>query len=147
MKVALTVWNGWISPVFDVCREAQILDIDNGKIISTAKTDLHPASPVQKIDRLVALGVKTLICGAISEPVYAEAAPRNLIVIGFIAGPVEEVVQAFLANRLPNPSLCMPGCRNRQRRFRGGRGQRRGRGRGQGRGRGGQGRNRNRTNN
>jgi len=130
MKVALTVWDGRISPVFDVCREALVLDIDHGDIVATAKMDLDTASPLQRIERLVDRGVEKLICGAISEDVHAEAAPRGLKVIGFVAGEIEEVVQAFVSGGLPSPKLSMPGCRGRRRRVRGGWSGGRGRGRG-----------------
>ncbi len=44
MKIALTVWDEWISPVFDVCRDALVLEIDTGDIISTSKVDLNTAT-------------------------------------------------------------------------------------------------------
>jgi predicted Fe-Mo cluster-binding NifX family protein len=111
MKIALTVWDGWISPVFDVCREVLVLEIDKKDIVSTEKIDLGDKTPLQKIERLTTLGVGTLVCGAISEVVRAEAAPCGLKVIGFVSGRIDEVVQALISDRLPTPALSMPGCR------------------------------------
>ncbi len=133
MKVALTVWEGRISPVFDVCREALVLEIGNGNIVSTAKETLDTANPLQKIARLADLGVETLICGAVSEPLHTELTSRGLNVIGFVAGEVDEVVQALVSGRLPAPPLSMPGCGARQRRRRSGRGRGRAGGRRRGR--------------
>jgi predicted Fe-Mo cluster-binding NifX family protein len=67
------------------------------------------------------LGVETLICGAISEPVHRELTVRGVKVLRFVAGEIDEVVQAFIAGTLPAPALSMPGCCARQNRFRGGR--------------------------
>jgi predicted Fe-Mo cluster-binding NifX family protein len=133
MKVALTVWDGRISPVFDVCREALVLTIEDNVVASRASENIDAANAALKVDRLRALGVETLICGAISEPLHHELTARGVKVLGFVAGEIDEVVQAFLSGRLPGPSLAMPGCCGKQNRFRGGQGPRRGRGQGMGR--------------
>jgi predicted Fe-Mo cluster-binding NifX family protein len=117
MKVAVTVWEERISPVFDVCREALIMEIDKGRILSTVTEKFENPSPFKKIERLVQLGVETLICGAISESLNRDLADRKVEVIGFIAGPVDEVIQAFLSKSLPNAALYMPGyCGGQKRR-------------------------------
>lgn len=132
MKVALTVWDGRISPVFDVCREVLILTIESKTVVSRSSETLGPSEALLKIKRLMDLGVETLICGAISEPLHRELVSRGLEVLGFVAGEIDEVVRAFLSGALPGPSLSMPGCRGRQNRFRGGRGRGGGRGGGWG---------------
>jgi predicted Fe-Mo cluster-binding NifX family protein len=114
MKVAITHWNQRISPVFDVCREAIILEIENRSILSRVAENLSSENPLVKIERLLSLGVETLICGAISEPVCWELTRRNIKVIAFIAGEIEEVLRAFLSEGLPNDSLSMPGYCGRQ---------------------------------
>ena len=147
MKIALTIWNGRISPVFDVSREALILTIENATVATRCRECIEEPTAARKVCRLMELGVETLICGAISERLHQELITRGVQVVGFVAGDIEEVVQAFVAGKLPSPSLAMPGCCGKQNRFQGGKGQsqgqRQGRGqvRGQGRGRGcGQGR-------
>lgn len=130
MKIALPVWDEWVSPVFDVCREALILEIDNGEVISTGKIDINTATPLLRIESLAGLGVEILICGAISEEAQVEAESRGLKVIGFVTGEIEEVVPAFISGGLPSPEFSMPGHCGKRRRLRGARVQRRGRGRG-----------------
>jgi predicted Fe-Mo cluster-binding NifX family protein len=125
MKVAITVWDKRISPVFDVCREALILEVDKGSVLSTATEKLDSASPFLKIQRLVGLGIETLICGAISEPVSRELTDRKVKVIGFVAGDIDEVIRAFLSKAFPTEALYMPGYCGQQRRFRGGQGPKR----------------------
>ena len=122
MKAALTVWDGRISPVFDVSREALLLTIEHGAVAARSSENLETPTPRLKLDRLTELGVETLICGAISEPLHHELTTRGVTVIGFVAGEIDEVVTTFLAGRLPTPALAMPGCCGRQNRFRGGRG-------------------------
>jgi predicted Fe-Mo cluster-binding NifX family protein len=122
MKAALTVWEGRVSPVFDVSREALVLTIENGAVGARSHESIDTPSAANKIDRLVEMGVQTVICGAISEPLQHELTVRGLKVIAFVAGEIDDVVASFLAGTLPTPLLSMPGCCRRQNRFRGGRG-------------------------
>jgi predicted Fe-Mo cluster-binding NifX family protein len=122
MKAALTVWDGRVSPVFDVSRQAVILTIEDGAVAARCSENIEAPTAALKIDRLMRLGVETLICGAISEPLHHELTVRGVRVLGFVAGEIDEVVQAFIAGTLPAPALSMPGCCGRQMRLRRGRG-------------------------
>jgi predicted Fe-Mo cluster-binding NifX family protein len=118
MRVAVTIWEGRISPVFDVSREARILTVENGTVTSRL---VERIDAPDKIARMSELDVDTVICGAISAPLHAQLTARGVRVIGFVAGDVDEVVRAFLADDLPARALSMPGCCRRHNRFRGGR--------------------------
>jgi predicted Fe-Mo cluster-binding NifX family protein len=120
MKAALSVWEGRISPVFDVSRHALVLTIESGAVLARRSEDIETQSPTAKIERLLTLGIETLICGAISKSLHCELIARGVKVIGFVAGEVDDVVASFLAGRLPSPALLMPGCRRVRKRFRGG---------------------------
>jgi predicted Fe-Mo cluster-binding NifX family protein len=109
MKVAVTVWDGWISPVFDACREGLLLEIDGTDIVPLATIDLDSRSPRRKVEILVGYEVHTLICGAISEPLRREALFGGLVVIGFVSGKIDSVIEAFVSGKLPTPTLTMPG--------------------------------------
>jgi predicted Fe-Mo cluster-binding NifX family protein len=133
VRAALTVWDGRISPVFDVSRKALILTVENGTETARRIEDIETPNAELKLDRLMELGVDTLICGAISEPLHYELSTRGVKVIAFVAGEVDEIVKTFLAGALPTPALSMPGCFGRRNRFRRGRGRAGGRGGGWGR--------------
>lgn len=123
MKVAVTVWDGRVSPVFDVSREVVILTLQNGTVIARRSENIEAPTAALKLDRLVGLGTETLICGAISKPLRRELTARGVSVLGFVAGEIDQVVQAFIAGTLPAPALSMPGCCGRRNRFGGGRGE------------------------
>lgn len=109
-RLALTVWEGRISPVFDVFREALILDLVDGRVVSRARSLAPDVDPVDKVRHLAEVGADVLVCGAISEPVRHALTTKGVRVIGFVAGDVDAVVEAFVAGRLPCPELVMPGC-------------------------------------
>ncbi len=115
---ALTVWDGRISPVFDVSREVIVLTVQRGAVTARQRESLAAPTPALRVARLVGLGIDTLVCGAISEPLRQALEARGIRILGFVAGEVDEVVAAFVAGSLPTPALSMPGCRGRQRRLR-----------------------------
>jgi predicted Fe-Mo cluster-binding NifX family protein len=68
------------------------------------------SQPLQLAEDLFAQGVGTLICGAISRPVQEALATRDLRVIGFVAGDLEQVIAAWQNGSL-DETYSMPGCR------------------------------------
>lgn len=131
MKLAVAEWNGRVSPVFDVARNVAVFDIRDGVIASKHSEAMLSDDLLAKASRLADLGVDTLICGALSQPLAALLTSRGVRPIAFIAGAVEEVVEAYLSGRLESAQLAMPGCGGRGRGM--GRGMRGGMGRGCGR--------------
>ena len=114
MRIALAVWGGRISPVFDVARRLLILDVEDGAVVSRAEKELSTdtTAPIAiRVDRLVELDVDTLICGAVSRPLFDLLSARGVHAIAFIAGEVDEVIEAALEDRVPSPELAMPGLR------------------------------------
>lgn len=129
MRAAFTVWDGRIAPVFDVSREVVLLSMDRAAVAGQRRESIETPTSAGKVDRLIELGVETLVCGAISAPLHRELLARGVRVIGFVAGEVDDVVRSYVAGALPTPTLSMPGCYGR-RRGRGGRGRGHGRGNG-----------------
>jgi len=119
MKLALTTWNGRISPVFDVSRQVVVMETKSGKIINRQKHDLELSEPSVKVSRLTELGIDTLICGAVSRPLADMIVARGIKLVPFVAGETDQVAEAYLAGNLLNTVFAMPGCCVRQRGFRG----------------------------
>lgn len=112
MKTAFSVWNDRIAPVFDASRHFWVLDIEDNEIRSHAEAEILDPDPVRKLEKLVDMDVRSLVCGAISRGLLERAAAAGIETIAFIAGGREEVIAAYLAGRLPTPELTMPGCCN-----------------------------------
>ena len=64
--------------------------------------------------RLREMGVRTLLCGGISTDLAREIEAGGVEVIPWVSGEVNEVLDAYLGGRLPDPRLTMPGCRRGQ---------------------------------
>ena len=117
MKVAVPDWQGRVSPVFDVAEQILLVDVDdedgNRQVESLGSTGPH-----QRAQRLAELGVKVLVCGAISWPLEALLASSGIQVIPLVCGEVEEVVQAFRDGTLEDERFAMPGCCRKRRQVR-----------------------------
>jgi predicted Fe-Mo cluster-binding NifX family protein len=123
MRLAIPVWNDRVSPVFDTANRLMLLDVANGVEQDRQLVDVAQASfPTQRARRLAELEVNILICGAISRPLAGLVSTAGIVVIPWVSGALDEVLRAFLTDRLSDPRWRMPGC--------GGRGQRHRRGRG-----------------
>lgn len=121
MIVAIPVWQGRVSPVFDVAGQLLVVEL-NGSVESARRHETLPdEAPQRRAQRLRALGVETLICGAVSRPLETLLVADGIEVIPRICGEAEEVLRAFLSAELQDDQFAMPGCcSQKRRRHRGG---------------------------
>lgn len=124
MKLALSVWNGRIAPVFDVSERCLIVEAtslpSNGECV-----EFPGWSGDEKARFLAEKSVTTLVCGAVSHEYEETFLAHGIETISFIAGSVEQVLEAWKAGTLIRDSFSMPGCgcprrRRCRRRMRGG---------------------------
>ncbi len=127
MRLAVTVWNNRIAPVFDCAGTALVMDIQDGAVADERYVPLKSGDVGQRAAFLQDAGVDVLICGAASCEAQRALHDSNIAFHAFVAGDVSEVVAAWLRNELgSNAAYSMPGCSCARRR----RGRRRGRCRG-----------------
>ena len=117
MKVAIPIWNGRISPVFDVARHLLVVEIDGGVESERREEAIDGTDLVRRAEEVSRSGVDVLICGAISRPLETMLAAGGVEVIPHTCGSAEEVLRAFLAGQFTAQSFLMPGCCGRRRRF------------------------------
>jgi predicted Fe-Mo cluster-binding NifX family protein len=117
MRVAIPHWQGRVSPVFDMARSVLLIDIDNGQDQRREERKLTRTDSLARAAEFLKLGSEVLICGGISAPLEAALASSGVEVIGFVCGPVEEVLAAYLNGKLANRVFSMPGAHRRRRCF------------------------------
>ena len=113
MKVALTVWENRISPLFDCARMLLVADIVDHVETDRYFMPFHYESPFSRAANLSDLGIEVLICGAVSNLFANSIESYGIRIIPFVAGPVEEVIDAYLTNGLCDLKFRMPGCKTR----------------------------------
>jgi predicted Fe-Mo cluster-binding NifX family protein len=110
MRVAIPVWNGRVSPVFDEASTIVLLDIEDGREMARTELKLAAHPLALKVKHLAEQHIDVLVCGAISQLLAEMCAAAGTSVVSWVAGPLEDVVRAFLTGALPSPSYTMPGC-------------------------------------
>ena len=110
MRLALTLWNGRISPVCDVARRLVMLIVEQGKITARQEFDLLATGPLHQARLLAEHKPDVLVCGAISRSLANLLTAQGIRVLPFVSGTEADVTTAFLKGALPNPDLAMPGC-------------------------------------
>jgi predicted Fe-Mo cluster-binding NifX family protein len=120
MRIAISNWQGRVSPVFDVAKTLLLVDVKGGKEIERKEFDINHVDPLSRAREVAAFGAGVLICGAISWPLEMAMNASGLHVIAQTCGPVEDVLEAFLRGELSadKNTFLMPGCCGRRRRFR-----------------------------
>ena len=113
MRVAIPIWNGRVSPVFDVAQRLVVSDADQGQLLDQKEYFVQADSLPARTQVLVDLGVEVLLCCAISNEQSQSLAGKGIRVIPHVCGPADKVVLAFLQDRLDEESLAMPGCKCR----------------------------------
>jgi predicted Fe-Mo cluster-binding NifX family protein len=110
MKIAIPVWDNHVSTVLDFSNRLIIVDCDSGSIGERSSAGFGESSIIERVARLRELGVNVLLCGAVSGPLERMILASGIVVIPFLRGTVDEVLDAYLGNRLVDERFALPGC-------------------------------------
>ena len=108
MKVAIPVWEGRVSNVFDFACKAVLIKFSNDEELGRTDVALPGQGPT-RIVMLGQLGVDTLICGAISRPLASWASVCGIRLFPYVTGVVDEVIEAFKTGQLSSERFVLPG--------------------------------------
>ncbi|MFP4477293.1 MAG: NifB/NifX family molybdenum-iron cluster-binding protein [Desulfatibacillaceae bacterium] len=111
MKVAIPYWQGRVSPVFDFSTNLLIVDCRDGKTLDSYRLHITGHGAPSRAARIRMEGVELLICGALSRLAEESLAASGIRVIPGVCGPVEDILHAYLENRLASPAFSLPGTR------------------------------------
>lgn len=117
MRVAIPVFDGRISPVFDAARHLLLVDIADGREVRRTEHLLDEPELGPRARRVAAFGVDVLICGAISRLLETMLLSANVEVISQTSGQAEDVLRAFVSGQLTEDAFLMPGCHAHRRQY------------------------------
>jgi len=108
--IAIPVMRGRVAPVLNWCSRVVIFpSTPEGEV--GQEFCAPELEPLERLQVLLAKGVKILICGALSADLQKRATQLGFKVIPGVAGDIDEVVTAYRQNRLDQPEFWLPGCR------------------------------------
>ncbi len=91
MRIAIPIWNGNVSSVFDFAHQLAVVDTEGQQEVNRSQIELRAQPVQQRVQELLGLGVHVLICGAISQPLASMLATSNIEVIPFVSGTLDQV--------------------------------------------------------
>jgi predicted Fe-Mo cluster-binding NifX family protein len=109
VRVAIPIFRSRVSPVFDSCTRVMLVDVKHNQEIKRSEIYLDKLSLTERVAILQKSRVKTIICGGISDMLQNMLRGMNICLISGIAGEVDQVVSAYLSERLNDPQFYMPG--------------------------------------
>lgn len=109
MNVAIPQWRERVSPVFDSSHHLLVAECGSGEDTCRRLLELSGQSPVARARCIREAGIDVLVCGALSRSARASLQSVGVRVVSGVCGPVEDVLRAFLENRLEHPAYRMPG--------------------------------------
>jgi predicted Fe-Mo cluster-binding NifX family protein len=115
MRVAIPLWQGRVSPVFDEAGRILLVDISNNQVKRRREEFLVAHNPFERAKMLPKFGVDILICGMISQTQRAAIVSESIRIIPHICGSAKDVIAAFLDGRIESGALRMPGCGTQRR--------------------------------
>ncbi|MFC1558650.1 NifB/NifX family molybdenum-iron cluster-binding protein [candidate division KSB1 bacterium] len=109
MKVVLPIYEKRISPVFDWCMKALVVEKLPGGLIKKKEVDLSYFSEIERIKVLENIGTRTLLCGGISMQLEGIFSYLGINVISWISGSVDEILDLYLTGALNPEKIILPG--------------------------------------
>lgn len=109
-KIAVTVWEHRISPVFDSARTLLIAEIKDKTLVSSEHLSFDFDRPLELLRMLRAERVSLIICGAISKEPANMLLAAGFELISFIAGDVRTILATLVKGDPLGEDFKMPGC-------------------------------------
>ncbi len=109
-KIAVTVWEHRVSPVFDSARTLLIAEIDGKTIANISYLTVDPERLMELVRLLLAQKVMVIICGAVSEGPATMLEAAGFELIPFITGDVHRILAHCMEDNAVWSDFKMPGC-------------------------------------
>lgn len=108
-RVALPVFNGRVSPVLDSCTRLYVLESSGIARASNQTLRVKGTSIFERVGELKRIGIKIIICGALSESFYNLLREAGIELVCGITGEIEEVIDAYRNGTLGHARFQLPG--------------------------------------
>ena len=109
IRIAIPIFHNRVSPVLDTCTRLLIIDFEGKDGVERREISFDIYSQSERFEIVKKLNPDAIICCGISEVFDRMLQSTGIRLISGIAGDVEQVVEAFLCNRIDDPCFRMPG--------------------------------------
>ena len=103
--IAIPLFGTRVSPRFDCAGQLLVAGAHDGSITSRATVPSGGRAPLERIKQLEDLKVETLICGGIDLFSTMQLSSRNITILSWVTGEVEDVLDFFLRGELESGAI------------------------------------------
>ena len=98
--IAIPEFQERVSPLLDEARRFVLLEISGGRVAQRTTVSLNAESAALRVAKLREIGVTVIISGAVSGYLARLISESSLRHYSWVSGPVDEVIEAYLAGKL-----------------------------------------------
>ena len=114
--LAVPVYQERISPLLDVAKKFTLYEIHDGEIRQKIYINIHEDNESLRIEKLKELGVSVIIGGAVSCFVSDIIHSKNIRLISWASGLVDNIVESYIKGDLKQDQLDNQQCRRKKHR-------------------------------
>ena len=96
MRIAISTFNGKISPRFDVAPVLRLYEIKKRKITDEKEISCEGWNDMERVQRLKEMRVEILVCGGIPNYLFETLVNNHISVFPWVTGNVQDVLKKFL---------------------------------------------------
>ena len=106
MKIAIATFGERVSPRFDCAPTFLVVTSDDRRLSKGQPLSAAEWAPHDRINKLVGLGVDTLVCGGIDSWSAESLRAAGIKIYSRVAGEIDEALAAILGGELHAESAC-----------------------------------------
>jgi predicted Fe-Mo cluster-binding NifX family protein len=108
-RIAVPVFMGRVSPVLDSCDQLFMLEPGDKQQPAHRTVPMKGLSIYERTGEIKKLGIRFIICGAVSESFYNLLREAGIDLRCGISGDIDEIIQAYRNGKLDQARFRMPG--------------------------------------
>jgi len=109
LRTAVPIFNGRVSPVLDTCTQLFVLESSGKQRVAKRTVPIKGPSIFERAGEVKKLGIRIIICGAVSEAFFNLLREAGIDLVCGITGDIDEVVAAYRNGTLGHARFRMPG--------------------------------------
>jgi predicted Fe-Mo cluster-binding NifX family protein len=111
MRIAIPVWNGYISPVLDTARRLNIYDITDR--FPSLREEIEIRAGESDLAGFIAARADAIICGAISRQLEQQLLALGVRLHPWVMGETGRLIECYAEGNIRDREFSMPGCRGK----------------------------------
>jgi len=108
-RIAIPFFMDRVSPVLDNCTQIMLVELGHNRDVCQTPIGVVAIDLLERVSFFKMLGVRTIVCGAVSDTFHRLLQDAGIDLVCGIAGSVEDIIQACGSGSFRPECFLMPG--------------------------------------